>query len=201
MWSLKLESKLEGQYQGWHLWKKNSSGTKDTVFSQLEQKTMSVREAIKKTRVFYGQADRKCWPPPPLRYFVGKFFKGCIWPWIMIEQTFIRIKHWCQITLLTKTEPEPQYGLAEFGSGPNAVKLYRGAERNSFFGRFLAAKVTPQKSGSRHIYGTPIMQRTRSALVCGLGSLISNLQTPIEGRHTVLYFITLISEKYSTAIC
>ena len=48
-------------------------------------------------------------------------------------QKNIRIKHWCQITLLTKTEPEPQYGLAEFGSGPNAVKLYRGAERNSFF--------------------------------------------------------------------
>ena len=80
---------------------------------------------------------------------------------------------------------------------------YTGAERNSIFGRFLGykKKVTQKKSGSRHIYGTPIMQRTRSALVCGLGSLISNLQTPIEGRHTVLYFITLISEKYSTAIC
>ena len=131
--------------------------------------------------------------PPPLRYFFGKFFKGCIWPWIMIEQTFIRIKHWCQITLLTKTEPEPQYGLAEFGSGPNAVKLYRGAERNSFFGRVLATKVTAKKSGPRHIYCNPIMQKKLGPFWYIVDS---NIQTPIEDRHPVLYFITQILEGF-----
>ena len=47
-----------------------------------------------------------------------------------------------------------------------------------------------------------ILQKTRSNLVnSGLGSLISDLQTPIGGHHPVLYFTTQITEKYSTAMC
>ena len=65
------------------------------------------------------------------------------------------------------------------------------------------AQKWPQKKQDIVTYtAPPIMQKTRPVLVyCGLGSLISNLQTPIEGRQPLLYFITQISEKYSTAMC
>ena len=35
----------------------------------------------------------------------------------------------------------------------------------------------------------------------GLGSAVSNLQTPIGGHHPVLYFQIQVTEKYSTAMC
>ena len=48
------------------------------------------REGVKKPRVFYGQADRKGWPPPSLRsFFCDFFFKG----WIMIICILKRILH------------------------------------------------------------------------------------------------------------
>ena len=57
-------------------------------------------------------------------YFLGKTF--LIMFVFICEIIFQLYLSRCQITLLTKTEPEPQYGLAEFGSGSNAAKLYRG---------------------------------------------------------------------------
>ena len=98
---------------------------------------------------------------------------------------------WCQITLLTKSQNLNMacLSLDRDQMQPN----YTGAERNSFFGRVLATKVTAKKSGPRHIYCTPIMQKKLGPFWYIVDS---NIQTPIEGRHPVLYFITQILEGF-----
>ena len=43
----------------------------------IHRKQLSlIREVVKKTRIFYGQADRKGWPPPPYGQLFCDFFGG-----------------------------------------------------------------------------------------------------------------------------
>ena len=61
-----------------------------------------------------------------------------------------------------------------------------------------------QISHNMKVYRQPFFcnKKNGSTLVYfGLGSVVSNLQAPIEGSHPVLYFQIHATEKYSTAIC
>ena len=52
----------------------------------------TVRRVVKKTRIFYGQAGRKRWPPTPLQSNFRDFIV-LFWPYIMIICVLKRILH------------------------------------------------------------------------------------------------------------
>ena len=57
-------------------------------------------------------------------------------------------------------------------------------------------------TGTRGVLRGPRGPKNGSTLgYFGLGSAVSNLQTPIGGHHPVLYFQIQVTEKYSTAMC
>ena len=56
--------------------------------------------------------------------------------------------------------------------------------------------------GLKHVNNPYFPKKNGSTLVYfGLGSAVSDLQTPIGRHHPVLYFQIQVTEKYSTAMC